>query len=146
MNKSFLLLATFLSFFLLSQNIIAQDITPNKKMYGKSFYHQKAPEFVVEKWLSDVPDMKGKFIMIDFWATWCGPCRMIAPIIEDLANELDGKLKVCKLDVDNNQKVALQYGIRSIPSIFIFKNGEVVDNIIGAVPKAQIQARLQGII
>ncbi len=85
-------------------------------------------------------------VLVDFWATWCGPCRMIAPIIEDLANELDGKLKVCKLDVDNNQKVALQYGIRSIPSIFIFKNGEVVDNIIGAVPKAQIQARLQGII
>ncbi len=85
-------------------------------------------------------------VLVDFWATWCGPCRMIAPIIEDLAKELDGKLKVCKLDVDNNQKVALQYGIRSIPSIFIFKNGEVVDNIIGAVPKAQIQARLQGII
>jgi len=85
-------------------------------------------------------------VLVDFWATWCGPCRMIAPIIEDLANELDGKLKVCKLDVDNNQKVALQYGIRSIPSIFIFKNGEVVENIIGAVPKAQIQARLQGII
>ena len=85
-------------------------------------------------------------VLVDFWATWCGPCRMIAPIIEDLAKELDGKLKVCKLDVDNNQKVALQYGIRSIPSIFIFKNGEVGDNIIGAVPKAQIQARLQGII
>lgn len=85
-------------------------------------------------------------VLVDFWATWCGPCRMIAPIIEDLAKELDGKLKVCKLDVDNNQKVALKYGIRSIPSIFIFKNGEVVDNIIGAVPKAQIQARLQGII
>ena len=85
-------------------------------------------------------------VLVDFWATWCGPCRMIAPIVEELAKEHAGKLKVCKLDIDNNQKVALEYGIRSIPSIFIFKDGELVDNIIGAVPKAQIQPSLHGII
>ncbi len=82
-------------------------------------------------------------VLIDFWATWCGPCRMIAPSIEELAVEYAGKAKICKLDVDNNQMVAQNYGIRSIPTLLLFKNGEVVDQIVGAVPKAQIEARLK---
>ncbi len=82
-------------------------------------------------------------VLIDFWAAWCGPCRMIAPIVEELANEYDGKAKICKLDVDNNQQTAMQYGIRSIPTILIFKGGEVVDTIIGAVPKQQIVEKLE---
>ncbi len=86
---------------------------------------------------SDVP------VVIDFWATWCGPCRMIAPIIEEMANEFEGKAKICKLDVDNNQQTAMQFGIRSIPTVLIFKNGEVVESIVGAVPKQQIVSKLE---
>ena len=81
-------------------------------------------------------------VLIDFWAAWCGPCRMIAPIIDELATEYDGKAKVCKLDVDNNQQTAMQFGIRSIPTLLIFKGGEVVDTIVGAVPKEQIVNKL----
>lgn len=81
-------------------------------------------------------------VLIDFWAAWCGPCRMIAPIIEEMATEYDGKAKICKLDVDNNQNTAMQFGIRSIPTLLIFKNGQVVDTIVGAVPKHHIAEKL----
>ncbi len=81
-------------------------------------------------------------VLIDFWAVWCGPCKMIAPIVEEIANEYDGKVKVGKLDVDNNQQVAMEFGIRSIPTILIFKGGQVVDQIVGAVPKDQITGKL----
>lgn len=82
-------------------------------------------------------------VLIDFWATWCGPCKMIAPIIEELSDEYENKVKICKLDVDNNPKTAANLGIRSIPTLLIFKNGKPVDNIIGAVPKSTIETRLQ---
>jgi thioredoxin 1 len=74
-------------------------------------------------------------VLIDFWAEWCGPCKMIAPVVEELAKEYAGKLKVGKLDVDSHQAVATQYGIRSIPTLLVFKGGKVVDQIVGAVPK-----------
>jgi thioredoxin 1 len=86
---------------------------------------------------------EGAVVLVDFWAAWCGPCRAIAPIIEDLAGEYDGKATIAKVDVDNNPRVAMEYGIRSIPALLIFKGGRVVDTIVGAVPKGFITDRLE---
>lgn len=99
--------------------------------------HVTDANFKTEVLDSEVP------VVLDFWATWCGPCRQIAPIVEELAAEYEGKIKVCKLDVDNNQQTAMQFGIRSIPTVLIFKKGQVVDTIIGAVPKAQIENKVK---
>jgi len=85
-------------------------------------------------------------VLVDFWATWCGPCRMIAPIVEELAKQYEGKLKVTKVDVDNNTRIATKYDIRSIPSLYIFKGGKVVQTIIGAVPKNQLVMALDGVL
>ncbi|MEW5739639.1 MAG: thioredoxin [Myxococcota bacterium] len=82
-------------------------------------------------------------VLVDFWATWCAPCRAIAPTLEELATQYKGKVKIAKVDVDENQQVAQQYGIRSIPTLLLFKGGKVVDQLVGPVPKAKLEDSLK---
>jgi thioredoxin 1 len=86
---------------------------------------------------SDIP------VVVDFWAEWCGPCKMIGPVLEELSNDLEGKVKIVKVDVDSNPQAAVQMGVRGIPALFIFKDGEVVSNRAGAAPKAALQSWIQ---
>jgi thioredoxin 1 len=85
-------------------------------------------------------------VLVDFWAAWCGPCRLIAPFLEDIGKDYQGRAKVAKVDVDSNQQYAAQLGISSIPALLFFKDGQVVDRIVGAVPKDQIAKKLDAIL
>lgn len=101
----------------------------------------KALKFTDNSFEEDVLN-SDKPVLVDFWAEWCGPCRMVGPVVDELAGEYEGKAKIGKVNVDENAEISTKYGIRSIPSLLIFKDGEVVDQIVGAVPKNQLKKQL----
>lgn len=89
---------------------------------------------------------EGLPVMVDFWAPWCGPCRRVSPIVEELAGEYAGKVNICKCNVDENDNIPLKYSIRNIPTLLFFKDGQLVDRLVGAVPKQEIEDKLKSLL
>lgn len=102
--------------------------------------HITEDNFEQEVLKSDIP------VLLDFSATWCGPCQMVAPIVEELGKDYDGKAKICKLDIDESQPLAAKYKVMSVPTLMYFKNGEPVDKLVGAVPKAMLAEKLDALL
>ncbi len=104
------------------------------------------PEVVTDQDFGDKVLRSSEPVLVDFWAEWCGPCRMLGPVIDALAAEYDGRVRVAKVDVDANQQVAMQYGVRSIPTVMLFDNGQVVDTIVGVRPKSDYAGAIEKLV
>lgn len=104
------------------------------------------PKDITTDDFTDEVEMADTPVLVDFWAEWCGPCKQLAPRIEELAEEFDGEVKFVKVDVDDNQELAGQFGIRSIPTLLIFDEGEKVEQIVGSVPKERIQEEIEKVV
>jgi thioredoxin 1 len=104
------------------------------------------PVSVTDKDFADQVLQSDRPVLVDFWAEWCGPCRVLGPVIESLSQDYEGRVKVAKVDVDSNQQVAMQYGIRSIPTVMLFDKGQIVDTIIGVRPKSDYEKSLKRVI
>jgi thioredoxin 1 len=102
-----------------------------------NLFHVNDKNFAVEVLNANLP------VLVDFWATWCGPCRSISPIVEELAKEFTGRVKVTKLNVDESPATSSQYGVRGIPTLILFRSGKILDQIVGAVPKARLKAMIE---
>jgi thioredoxin 1 len=100
------------------------------------------PVVVTDDTFDDVVLMADLPTVVDFWAVWCGPCKMIAPVLEEIADEYDGQLQIAKLDVDHNNQSAMQYGVMSIPTLLVFKGGQPVERIVGFMPKAKLLSKI----
>lgn len=104
--------------------------------------HSHTVQVTDASFASEIEQTNG-LVLVDFWASWCGPCQIVAPILDQLAVEYEGKAKVAKVDVDANQRTAMRFNVRSIPSILFFKNGQHVDTVIGAVPKTTLEGKIK---
>lgn len=127
------------SFFLFNNSI---NLIPQQRNIGMSdnIVHISDSSFEQDVLQADGP------VIVDFWAEWCGPCKMIAPVLEEIATEYDGKLKVCKMDVDANTETAPKYGIRGIPTLIVFNGGEKVGEKVGALSKSQLSAFIDSVL
>jgi thioredoxin 1 len=142
--KTKLFIPAFLKYsqYLNSMDKELERIRAKKIEQMKKKMEQNEPLLVTDDSFDDTIK-NNDLVLVDFWAPWCGPCRMIAPVLEELAQKYAGMATIAKVNVDENQEIAKRYGIMSIPTLLFFKNGEIVDKVVGAVPKENLEARIK---